>query len=277
MQNKIFFFAIMMAAVSVEATHTAANADSLQFYLSGEKKAAYSLASLQATLPSHHVRISSPFLVHGQAGKTKNYEAFAVADVLNLAFGSSWKNAAYTGVVFVALDGYKSVSEVAKLLQGGGYIAYKDLDMPAGWEPIGSKNADPGPFYLLWSGQDQSTANAYPWPWQLAAIHLVQFEEQYPKVVPQGVHPDSPAWRGFQTFKGHCFRCHAMSQQGGTIGPDLNAPMTITDYRDVHQLKDFIKHPSKYRYSNMPDHPHFSDQMLDDLISYFQHKSKDPK
>ena len=55
-------------------------------------------------------------------------------------------------MVFVALDGYKSVSEIAKLMQGGGYIAYKDLDTTAGWEPIGSKNANPGPFYLIWTG-----------------------------------------------------------------------------------------------------------------------------
>jgi len=39
-------------------------------------------------------------------------------------------------------------------------------------------------------------------------------------------------------------------------------------------IKEFIKHPSKYRYSQMPDHPDLSDQDLNNIISYFYYMNE---
>jgi mono/diheme cytochrome c family protein len=75
-------------------------------------------------------------------------------------------------------------------------------------------------------------------------------------------------------FKGQCIRCHAMNQQGGKIGPDLNAPKSVAEYRSPEWLKDFIRQPSKWRYSGMPDHAHLTDADLDDLVEYFWHMAK---
>lgn len=248
---------------------------SLTFFISKNKKAEFSLSKLKAKLKSHPVRLEpSPFAINGEDGKTKNYEGFAVKDVLDLVFGAAWRDPKYTGLVFEALDGYQSAAEAPKLLQDGGYIVYKDLDVKEGWDLVGYKKRNPRPFYLVWTGKDQNTANAFPWPWALAAIHLVEFEQHYPKVVPQGVKKDSPEWRGFQVFKAQCFRCHAIDKQGGAIGPDLGAPKVITEYREAGQLKDFIKKPSLYRHTSMPDHEHLSDQDLEDLIAYFKSKEK---
>jgi len=65
-----------------------------------------------------------------------------------------------------------------------------------------------------------------------------------------------------------------MNQQGGKIGPDLNAPQSIVTYRSENMIKEFIKHPSKYRYSQMPDHPDLSDQDLNNIISYFYYMNE---
>lgn len=66
-----------------------------------------------------------------------------------------------------------------------------------------------------------------------------------------------------------------MNRQGGKIGPDLNAPQSITAYRSKAMIKEFIKHPSKYRYTQMPDHTDLSERDLEDLYLYFRFKRED--
>lgn len=259
--RKLFFFLglFLLLSPSVRAEDRG-----LEFFVSVDSVAAYSASGLRERLKSHRVRFDDP--MHG---KPKTYRAFALHDVLELGFGAAWMSAEYGEATFAALDGYESYAEAELLRRDGGFIAFEDLDVP-GWEPIGHKKADPAPYYLFWTGKEQSTANGYPWPWQLAAIHLMRFEERYPGVVPKGAAADSSARRGFTVFKQQCFRCHAMDQQGGKIGPDLNAPRNITTYRDAALLKEFIRAPSKFRHSNMPDHEHLSDGELDDLLDYLR-------
>ena len=62
-----------------------------------------------------------------------------------------------------------------------------------------------------------------------------------------------------------------MNQQGGKVGPDLNAPKSIVAYRSEYMIKEFIKHPSEYRYTQMPDHPDLTEQDLNNLIAYFRY------
>jgi mono/diheme cytochrome c family protein len=83
--------------------------------------------------------------------------------------------------------------------------------------------------------------------------------------------------RGYQLFKDRCVRCHAMDGQGGTIGPDLNAPMSVAEYRSHMMIREFIRHPSRYRHTYMPDHEDLSDQDLDDLPDYFRHQARADK
>jgi cytochrome c1 len=62
-----------------------------------------------------------------------------------------------------------------------------------------------------------------------------------------------------------------MNQQGGKVGPDLNAPRSIVTYRSEYMIKEFIKHPSVYRYTQMPDYPDLTVQDLNNLIAYFRY------
>jgi cytochrome c2 len=195
---------------------------------------------------------------------------FTVRDVLALGFGDELNNPDFTDIAFTALDGYESVSVLPKMKEKGGYIVFADLDSN-NWEPIGRTDASPGPFYLVWTGKDQLPENEYPWPWQIASINIMRFPDQYPLVYPQGAGKGSAAYKGYEIFKGRCVRCHSMNRQGGKVGPDLNAPRSILTYRSEYMIKEFIRHPSVYRYTQMPDHPDLSDQDLNDLIAYFRY------
>ena len=200
-------------------------------------------------------------------------EGFALDDILWLGFGDKLESPEYSDIAFVALDGYNAVALLSKVSEPGGYMVYADLDFGR-LEPMGSQGADPGPFYLVWTGKEQTPENEYPWPWQIAAINLMRFQDQYPLVFPKRAAQDSAAYKGYELFKGRCVRCHSMNGQGGKIGPDLNAPKSIVEYRTDYMIKEFIKHPSQYRYTHMPDHPDLTESDLDDLLAYFRYMKK---
>ncbi len=238
---------------------------SLEFLISGEVIKDMDLGELKENLDTQKISFYDP-----NYKKEKRYQGFALVDVLELGFGEQWKSYNYTDVTFEALDGYTAVSSTSKLTEPGGYIVFEDLDFKD-WEPVSIKQADPGPYYLVWTGKDQTAANGYPWPWELSSMNLVKFEDQYSAVFPSGVSVGSSVYKGYQIFKGRCIRCHAMNGEGGKIAPDLNAPQSIVSYRNTYMIKEFIKNPSKYRYTQMPDHPDLSEQNLDNLISYFKY------
>ena len=119
---------------------------------------------------------------------------------MDAGFGDRWHNDDHTEVVFVALDGYRTVSTRDKLTEEGGYLTFADLDMATGWEAIDRKQTNPAPFYVVWLVGEQSTAKAYPWPWQLAEISILRFQDQYPAVYPEGAVEDSSVMRGYVLF-----------------------------------------------------------------------------
>lgn len=238
---------------------------SLEFLVSGEEVLRLDLQQMQDNLETHKIVFEDPMYE-----KEKSYDGFALVNVLELGFGDKWKSSDYTDVAFEALDGYTAVSSTSKLAEPGGYIVFKDLDYKD-WEPVSIKQTDPGPFYLVWTGKDQTTANEYPWPWQLSSMNLIKFEDQYSAVFPSGVSEGSSVYKGYLIFKGRCIRCHSMNGEGGKIAPDLNAPQSIVSYRNTYMIKEFIKNPSKYRYTQMPDHADLSEKNLDDMIAYFKY------
>ncbi len=50
--------------------------------------------------------------------------------------------------------------------------------------------------------------------------------------------------------------------------------MSIVEYRSQNMIKAFIRQPSKYRHSQMPDHLDLTELDLDHLLGYFWHMSK---
>jgi len=264
---KIYLALMLIMSVSVLSEAEGENL-SLKFLVSGKIVKEVSLSTLKDKLKTHEIEFYDPIYE-----KKKRYKGFDVRDVLQLGFGDEWKNSDYTDIAFEALDGYAPISAISKLRQSGGYVVFSDLDFED-WEPISIKQVNPGPFYLVWTGKNQTNNIEYPWPWQLSSINLIKFQDQYPAVYPKGASKDSPAFYGYEIFKGRCIRCHSMNQQGSKVGPDLNAPQSIVSYRSEFMIKELIKHPSKYRYTQMPDHPDLSDQDLDNTLAYFSYMNE---
>lgn len=235
----------------------------LAFVREGRTVRTLRLSELRRALPVEQWTAFDPYY-----GRPKTYRAIPFASLLRHGFAGE------TGLeeqefVLRARDGFTVPLLGQKLFEPGGYLAIEDVDF-ADWEPIGPQRANPGPYYLVWRHADQQKLETHPRPWQLASIEIARFESTFPHTAPTGVAPSSPAARGFAIFKQQCILCHAINRQGGRVGPDLNVPMSIVEYRPERQIKDYIRDPRRFRYGAMPAHPHLSDGDLDALVAYFR-------
>jgi mono/diheme cytochrome c family protein len=208
-------------------------------------------------------------------GAPKRFRALPLARVLAQGFGDGGLTGfAEAEVLLRARDGYTRTASGAQLLGGGGFLAFADAEHPsAGFFPIDRRQVDPGPFYLVWQGEGRGDTHLWPWPYQLVEIEVVDFAARFPHVVPAGSERGDPAQRGFAIFRRECIACHAINGEGGTVGPELNVPRSIVEYREAAQLKEFIREPRSFRYTSMPSHAHLSDAELDALLAYFRHMS----
>jgi cytochrome c2 len=64
--------------------------------------------------------------------------------------------------------------------------------------------------------------------------------------------------------------CHSINTEGGKVGPDLNVPRSIVEYRPMEQIKAYIRNPQSFRYTTMPAHPQLTDDDLAALVEYFR-------
>lgn len=265
------FIGVHLWSVLALAAQRAAAADyaaELRFVRDGAPVRTVDLAALKANCRVQTVAIDDPYY-----RRRKSFLACPLADVLRFGFGEPLGTLAGKSFVLRARDGYAKPAAGARLVEPGGYLAFADAertqgDQP-GWEPIDRKQADPGPFYLVWAGPQQADPNQYPWPYQLTTIEIVDLDSLYPHTVPRGSAPDSPAQAGYRIFRSECIACHAINREGGTVGPDLNVPLSIVEYRPAEQIKAYVRDPAAFRYTSMPAHPDLSDQQLNALIAYF--------
>jgi mono/diheme cytochrome c family protein len=233
---------------------------SLEFSRDGVKLGSATVAQLQQATP---VVTFTAFDAYYQRPKT--WRALDLGAVLAHQF----PGVVLTQVEFVlrARDGYTVPISGARLLEGGAYLAFADADGP--WEPIGAMKADPAPFYVVWRGDAQQDLATHPRPWALASVAIEPFERVFPKVVPPGT-PSAQVSRGFALFREQCVRCHAINQEGGRVGPELNVPRNITEYRDEAFLRAWLANPSSFRVSAMPSFAWLPPADVDAVLAYLQ-------
>lgn len=237
---------------------------SLRFVRDGGDVRALTFEELAEVAEPRIVTTDDPYYGHH-----KRFRAIELEPVLLHAFGLDRETLRRASFVLRATDGYAVPVDGTRLLEGGAFIAYDDVDIP-GFAPIGPRRVSPAPAYLVWTRTGQSNLETHPRPWQLSSIEIARFEVLYPHVVPTGEPTDGPAMRGFTLFRDHCIRCHAVNREGGRVGPDLNVPRSIVEYRPDDQIRAYIRDPRSFRYGAMPPHPNLTDADLDALIAYFR-------
>lgn len=275
----ILFLAVLANPVGVAASTAAAPAGTnapgpvLRFVRDGRPVRSLDLAELRRTCGERTVRVDDPYY-----GRAKNYRAFPLAEVLRAGFGVPPAELSSADVVFRASDGYAKPAPGARLAEDGGWLAYSDAELDGGgapaWAPIDRRQVDPGPFYVVWSNPGQQDAHRYPWPYELVEIEVASLAERWPHTVPTGAAEGSPARAGYEIFKAECIACHAVNGEGGRIGPDLNVPRSIVEYRPEEQIRAYVRNPQSFRYGSMPSHEHLGDRDLDALVAYFRAMSR---
>lgn len=259
---KISTLIIVLFMTAIPSAVVAEENPEIRFLISDRIEKTITLGEMKDRLDYLEIKIHDP-----NYGKVKSYKAFSLKDILNSAYGEMWRDDKFSDISFRAEDGYEAVASISRLTEDGGFLVFRDTDYE-GWEPVGTRQMNPGPFYIVWKKDHQKAVAGYPWPWQLGSVNLMLFRDTYPLAYPEGAEHDSGIYSGFEIFKNRCIRCHAISRQGGSIGPDLNEPMNILEYRSTHMVKEFIRNPSRYRHTHMPDNPDLDENQLQQIVDY---------
>jgi mono/diheme cytochrome c family protein len=235
--------------------------EKLVFLDEGKVVTELTLGELESKIQSETFTAFDPYY-----GRPKTFRALPFEKVLALGFPG--KSLEERELLLKAKDGYTVPMRPSLVAERGSYVAVADVDVPA-WEPIGPQRANPAPAYFVWKEPAQQDLETHPRPWQLATIEIMRFEVKFPHTVPTGEPETSPAFAGFRIYRERCVRCHAVNREGGRVGPELNVPLNVLEYRPEAQVRAYIKNPLTFRYGNMPPHPDLGEKDLDALVAYF--------
>jgi mono/diheme cytochrome c family protein len=226
-----------------------------------------SLEALEKACPELEVEVDDPY-----QGRRMRYRALSFRCVLDQGFAARGGAAslAQENLLLMARDGYTRPAAGSVVVDPNAHLAFGEAGPGAPrFHPIDRRQVDPGPFYLVWTGVDHGDPHEHPWPYQLVTIEIAPFEEAFPHTAPRGLAKSDAGWRGYAVFQESCSACHAINGEGGTVGPELNIPRSIVEYRPLEQIRAYIRNPQATRYTSMPAHPQLSDSDLDALIAYF--------
>jgi mono/diheme cytochrome c family protein len=228
-----------------------------------------SLKEMREKLETHLIKIDDPVY-----GATKEYDAFYLPDVLQLAGADAPQ--ADDELVLTAVDGYAPNMSFDKLKAHKAYLAYQEHATPGrfGMLEHGKAKISPWPFYLVW-GEGKSIKEDLPWPYQLVKIEVVNLAKKFPHLIPGKAPAASDEMKGFALFRAQCLRCHSINLEGGEVGPELNIPKNVTEYWKKDTLEALIKDASSFRAkSKMPAFPSLSREQIDQILAYLKAMKK---
>lgn len=244
----------------------------LRFVAAGMPDRALSLVALRTACGEREVEVDDPY-----HARRMRYRALPMRCVLDQGFADRGGAAGIAGqsLLLRARDGYTRPAEAALVADEEAQLAFAEVALapepgdPPRFSPIDRRRVDPAPFYLVWTGSARNDPHEHPWPYQLVTIELARFEDRFPHTAPSGLPRADAGWRGYALFQHHCSACHAINGEGGQVGPELNVPKSIVEYRPRAQIRAYVRDPQATRYTSMPSHPGLSDADLDALLAYF--------
>ena len=79
---------------------------------------------------------------------------------------------------------------------------------------------------------------------------------------------------GYNLFKYQCITCHAINEIGGTMGPELNYPKSITEYWKESELVAYIVNPASFRTKVKMPTIGISRQQSQEIVDYLKYMSE---
>ena len=182
-----------------------------------------------------------------------------------------------TKIVFECADGYKPEMPLELFLNANPYLAYRDADAPKGsdWETIVKDNNEmnAAPFYIVYTSVSEKDS-LYKWPYNLVKIYLEPLNKSTAELFPLKNRKLEP---GYVLFKNQCSTCHAINDIGGTMGPELNYPKSVTEYWKEKELVDYIVNPASFRNKVKMPTLGLSKQQSQQIVDYLKYMSENKK
>lgn len=179
--------------------------------------------------------------------KTKKYKAVNASFLIKNQIDLTKIDTQNTKIVFECMDGYKPEMPLDFFLKSKPYLAFEDIEAPKDkkWEPIikNGNEMNAAPFYIVYLSVSAKDSR-YKWPYNLVKIYLEPLNKSTKELFPIN---NKELELGYTLFKNQCITCHALNGIGGTMGPELNAPKSVTEYWKENQLVDYIVNPASFR------------------------------
>jgi mono/diheme cytochrome c family protein len=221
-----------------------------------------SIAQMRKQHPLASAEVNDPVYKRKQ-----RYQGFWLRDVLK-GMGQGGHPETDLYVRFRCKDGYLPIMPLARAMGAKGLIAIRDANAPQGkdWQPLAGNgpSSTPAPSYLVWVSPP-GDPEEYPWPYQMVSIELVASSDAL-----AGLNPDGSK-RGYELFVTHCLKCHTINGVGGTLGPELNSPCSVTEYWNPRLLSRFIGNAGSIRAgTKMPSFDSLGEKEIQGIIEYLQ-------
>ena len=182
-----------------------------------------------------------------------------------------------TKIVFECADGYKPEMPLELFLDANPYLAYHDADAPKGsnWEAIvkDGNEMNAAPFYIVYTSISEKDSR-YKWPYNLVKIYLEPLNKSTVELFPL---KNRKLESGYTLFKNQCITCHAINGIGGTMGPELNYPKSVTEYWKEKELVDYIVNPKAFRNKVKMPTLGISKQQSQQIVDYLKYMSENKK
>ena len=209
--------------------------------------------------------------------KTKKYHAISAVTLINKNIDLKRLDTKNTKIIFICQDGYLPEMPLDLFLKSNPYIATSDMDTPKGdsWEPLykhGNK-VIVAPFYLVYP-TISTTDIHYKRPYNLLKIELKPLNENKAALYPKD---DLTLVSGYELFHTYCLTCHSINGNGGSMGPELNAPKSVTSYWNESDLVAYIVNPASYRNKVKMPTLGISKQQAEEIVAYLKYMSKKNK
>lgn len=235
---------------------------------------------ITSLLPEEFSALTSPIILNifeVHECRERQYKAYPVRPVLDQVFGHHWRTA--DEIVFNCQDGYQPSIAVAKFLAYDAYFAVANADD----SPFMLDNmlqhheiVELGPVYLIWDNLKSPVlleAGAADMPYQIIGIELTNFATRFPNIFPP-TRVSAKVKRGFLHFRKYCLACHTINGQGGGKAPELNYPVSVTEYFKPEYLQRWIADPASLRYNTtMPALAAATpqrEQVIKEIVAYLQ-------